>query len=943
MTYCVVMPSPIDETPPPRQYLQAGQEYRRPSHQSLQLDLEGLDLGGPQLATGHSNPLNLPSPSNGSIYPSLQRDGRSNLTLASLPSRRNGLLKPKGPGTPIEDTFVAHLRSDCVDANEILSVQKILDGQNESSPSSSRNWAARAYGSPSVASQQVLGGFASLGAAALGRDAADAHVLVRKPSSSHFNGDRRTSVKSVHSNGSSSSIWQSMVPQACEALRLLDIPSIEEMGKHSINMGNRDDWEGAVLVPTPVANGSSDSARTQVSWMAARSTHGKCKWLTAPVVSDEEMTANRTIVVSDKALSTKLDPSRKPPPAFSGLASFELRPLREDGPLGSSSIILANPSTLRLMYGRKSLTASDMRRGSRRADSFAGSTDSSPSLITTTLPHESMPRLRRTRSRPAIKYGALDHYNELSARDQQIVQSLVDSGLVEANMVTSSPLASFGVISTTQRRRSIDAQQRLPDGFSLDQMSTKAQHLAPPPTFGDYSMHFPSGLGDTVSQDIPDPPVSPSDASGFTQNSRPFIMQTQSFEESERTKSTSNSSDDLDIAKGAESVRFRIKKQPSSFGGWLKKKISGNSQSVNRRNERREEMASVPHLYGRRGSASDDNIALNAGKSDRKKVMGGSHQRAILKTRPSRTTILQDILTAEVAQSGSSDAIQLPTSESAPAPRIASLRETVASASPLQKRYPRYVPCFDPLLGLSEIPESALSMLLPLSGPKNRAKGRARRYLRVAFVPFDCRMRDQSHACVGHCAPAADTIRTSVSPSSMITPPALPQWYRRLGKTLGQEVAGPSASGSIATQSGSSAPSCLSAAPSSPEAFLFGAGPAPKLTEAAMMSQASSMDNRRTSTVEAFRLTAQVVAAPMMDRGFGKEDDADQTVRGPPLPPLSTFPVVLGVCFAGRSLEFLAEGWEALNLGRGPSTNPSDPMFGVADLIISACAAVMDL
>ncbi|CAO1622792.1 unnamed protein product [Parajaminaea phylloscopi] len=944
-------------------------DARRPSHQSLQLDLEGLDLGGPPRRTPQERgPAERYRDASASALQSHSLDKSARQQSRNPAPKRQGPW-PRQPSTPVEDSFVAHLRAECTDANEILPSSTILEGRevvrtghmDVSSGGQSSDLSRPSSELPIPTfdvrppSQQVLGGFASLGPASLPSfDGVDGAGMRYSHDTSLSSTRRLEPVGdgSLRWGGPASpldSVWQSMTLAPCDAMRLLDLLSIEEMGKHSVNIGNHDDWEGAVLVSAGSVD-SHDSASSSLSlisqapsWMAARSTHGKCKWITSPVLSDDEDAAERSVIVSDRAYPTALDSSRKPPPAFSGLACFELRALRGTGAKDNATVILANPSTIRIKSGRSSFNAGAIRRNSRRADSFAGSTSSSATLMSSSRHQDAKPRLRRTRSRPAIKYGALDHFDELSMRDQELIHSLIDSGFIEPNAIASKSSATHR--ADDRRRRSIDDTQWPEPMVEASRMPLAPPDLLETPTFGDYSMlqHIRTPTeADNVLAERPtslasDPPVSPSDCVGSTQLiARPLIAQTRSCGDEEalpRSPVTSREGSvqtSPTVSPTGHARRPRIKKQPSSFGGWLRKKMTGYPGS-SKKADRADAGPFAPHLYHRRGSASDESVALNAGKSDRKKMMGGTSHRQAAKHRSVMIVSSDGQARQDVVSGPSHPTAGLPSDA---VPSSPSRRRAAADATPTPSRQPHVLTCPDPLLGLEGVPESALTMLLPLGSPRERSEGNVRRYLRVAFVPFSCQRRHDHHACAAQCT----------QPPTLSSLNTVPQWYRRLGKTLGQD---PSALASSGTGTDATAPSANATSGSSagPEAFLFGAGPAPKPSELPTVAEAAFSDNRRSSSVEAFRVTAQVVSAPLPPSAQTTDEVGRAKGSRPPavLPNVTPFPVILAVCFNGKSLDFLAEGWEALNLGSGPAEQPSDAMYGVADVIVAGCAAVMDL
>ncbi|KAE8212518.1 hypothetical protein CF327_g3842 [Tilletia walkeri] len=200
--------------------------------------------------------------------------------------------------------------------------------------------------------EQVLGGFASLGIAP-GKSAVD-----WESSSSSASQGRRSRTNTGPQAGDSSSFGPGsagfgggggvgskedsdlMVPpqqqpvdarmswptslraRNADPMETLDILSVEEMGMHSINMGNPDDWEGCIVGPVrPDAPPSSlkfaspdefCAASAAITWAVARFVGHPRKWIVAPLQAlkacDDEhqaaCNAERTVVVTDHHVSS---------------------------------------------------------------------------------------------------------------------------------------------------------------------------------------------------------------------------------------------------------------------------------------------------------------------------------------------------------------------------------------------------------------------------------------------------------------------------------------------------------------------------------------------------------------------------------------------------------------------------------------------------------------
>lgn len=334
------------------------QSHRRTSSQSLKLDLDGLDLGGGGRASaitdiyegqvsGSSQPASSgTSPSSGSSFHAPKR--------AAAPQR--GWPK-KAINLLGEDSFAQHLRK-CEDANDIRTLDSILQGADQAKPSKST--AKRS--TPSELDQQVLGGFASLGPV----------DYQPTPSTSHSTGPLghggSTSTNRVASlptivpfNAELPNSWASLTSIPHDPTKVLDIPSIDEMGLHSINVGSAQDWDGTVLAALDASNEGMEAPvqataqPTKAEWAIARSRKLQRKWIVAPVLA--EQAPERTIVVSDHVVAAQdalpigpcstSFPSPARPVAFSGQAVFELRYLQAGTGAPSFSIQLADPATQR--------------------------------------------------------------------------------------------------------------------------------------------------------------------------------------------------------------------------------------------------------------------------------------------------------------------------------------------------------------------------------------------------------------------------------------------------------------------------------------------------------------------------------------------------------------------------------------------------------------------
>lgn len=324
---------------------------RRPSSQSLTLDLDGLDLGPhPQSAslmkpTAHS-PMssswqkeNILSPRTISTGMPIQQPissqrHDSDHQCDHIPSQIHD-----------EDTFAVHLR-DCEDAHDIPTVESIL--QNPSKKPSEEQKAPQTNHSASSfpeTNEYVLGGFASLGIVKTPRPP----IKTSLGSDTDLTGSS-SSIGLVSSLGTHAgtedrlSPWTTLKLQQRDPYEIVDILSIDEMGLHSINVGSTDDWRGTALVASSSGE-NNEQSYPDAEWSVARNQKRQRKWIVTPTARIPE----RTVVVSDHItrkknvdLVTILHPS-----AFSGFSSFSLRFLQAGSRSPDCTIILATPSSHR--------------------------------------------------------------------------------------------------------------------------------------------------------------------------------------------------------------------------------------------------------------------------------------------------------------------------------------------------------------------------------------------------------------------------------------------------------------------------------------------------------------------------------------------------------------------------------------------------------------------
>lgn len=611
-------------------------EQRRPSGQSLVLDLEGLDLGGPAAKARVSNPRASLSDTRKEQKPITQ-------TASSTGGERSSSLpiaqvRARGTSAQVEDSFAAHLREDCVDSQEIFSADTIIkaDAARSSSlsqplttlPSSLQSEPsitslvsdAKAQSTSSTrvssddvdVSHQVLGGFASLGLSSLPPATFQGSQLVSRESLLQASLDRdQTS-------------WRSLRPQSCDPMETLDILSIEEMGRLAINIGSRDEWDGLILSSGETHSRSSQddpelSHTTPASWMTARTVQGKRRWICAP--TDSKDAAQRTVIVSDRNLDRVYGSSNRPHAAFSGLASFELRFLREDD--AADPILLAPARALKPRF-----THLVQGAGRRRAESLTRSQLSSPRRNPSERPNSSRgePVLRRTRSRPAIKVGSLNRPEEAPKHERQLIDSLAEAGLLSGASRPATPCdirrgsldeRALGTASSSagQAERSSTAARSHPKFIDLSAASTKgtdqqkeAMHnfpggaRSPFATFNFGEPSVPSAQGTAAEDTSPKSPIrelSPSYVEISVPpmqraSSRPLLAQTLSDQPvSRRFASRHGHETALGVYEMGEGYLqagpvlvnppaspSRNRKEGSKLTGWLRKRMGATGPGV---------------------------------------------------------------------------------------------------------------------------------------------------------------------------------------------------------------------------------------------------------------------------------------------------------------------------------------------------------------------------
>lgn len=1064
------------------------------SSETIRLDLTGLDLGGPT-----PGPSTYTQPFNGGA--------RSASRPPALHSSSSVHLFQQGPPSPPpsrpqsirmgvkelqEDTFTAHLREECGETNEILGADAVLGPKGTAIPTSNSyssptsvvetptgSWQSslspfagytmnggpvspRPVQHSELAPEQVLGGFASLGAMPLptgGKSKASKKHRDPVVQQGFKANQGRPSHADAHAYDSSfsgrnigPSGWSHMKASKFDAIKVLDIMSIDEMSRHVVDLGHPEDWEGFVLrqmdEDDPALCGELAASRKvpPISWMAARSTQRKRKWISAPASASEDSTAMRTVVVSDRAAATtsagtsssshatgsgaaassggaaasssgRASSDSKPPAAFSGLAAFNLRFLRDA--VCDQDFLLAPPSQLREVYDRPEympttadlLLASAMRRKKPRAGSFGRADVAHPRRNPSERRAGEGVPLRRTRSRPAIKLHG--------PRDEALVESLARFGMVSdpflargagtrsdgastplevppdggpAAGLRSLPISPKTMVEAPASGPASAAVETAPTASQVGSGSPRSSKFLSMPTLGGLAEGSKSplkALSPRLLSNLTPPADKEPNATAGSANAPPAVpppvKHSNSWEEAKpeeqkervarekRAYTTASSNPTLvrdrslpPAAGGAASGPSSKRDNAKGLGGWLKKKVSGiggpGSSSSSKGSghdassgstglytagfpsstsltspprcavelEEARSGFSLLHRtdgpmghqwdpkspYGRRGSASDDNIVALVGSqaiahapSSKQKATSRLMERTSglgksLVSRRSREGLRPRGLAIPSSSCGSSTTSDSCSTTMTPSsPRYTSplrgnvqspegMSEAVGRPQPLEQQQSTIpfgaaaaglaasnetgttsptsplstttataeeaVPL--ELMGLNEVPPGAMSLLIALpigSGSK------AQRLLRVAYIPFG-----SQHGPAPSAPPSLPT-----APSGLgldVAPPAPPPsgtshsshsssaWYQRPFHPSHAKSTTPS----------------TSEHPSSPQHLLFGAGPARRLsawsTGPAGFGSASGTSpqhlarlmNRRASVVEAFRVTASILDVP---------------------------------------------------------------------------------
>jgi hypothetical protein len=267
------------------------------------------------------------------------------------------------------------------------------------------------------------------------------------------------------------------------------------------------------------------------------------------------------------------------------------------------------------------------------------------------------------------------------------------------------------------------------------------------------------------------------------------------------------------------------------------------------------------------------------------------------------------------------------------------------------------------LLGLEEVPQDAMTMLLTLPLSNNADATFASRYLRVSFVPFhDGGCEDNFPVtATGYVGPYGDEWNDNpTTPASH----GHHTWYKRLARPFHAQSTGSGSGENV----------------SDDEHHIASSRTTTNLGLAEEKCQSFRIIARVLANPKASELTTavqqqrKISSALAQDAGklAGSYAIASQTVNAS-LPQPFSFPVILGVYDQQGHLDLIPEGWQAIGLALGPApafvigstagsapdaarnklsvathtfntaAQVSHPLRGVADVIIAGCAACMNL
>lgn len=1059
---------------------------RRPSSQSLMLDLDGLDLGQNSQSTSLLKPT-----SNSPLSSSWQKESllpskaalSSHQPLSHHRHDSNDRCEHVPSQFHDEDTFAAHLR-DCEDAHDIPTVETFLQNPTKKPFEEQK---AQQNNLTSDTNEYVLGGFASLGI-----------VKTPKPPMKTSLGSDTDLTGSSSSIGLISSLgtedklspWTTLKSQQRNADEIVDILSIDEMGLHSINVGSSDDWRGTALVAT--VESSEQDTKIEAEWSVARNQKRQRKWIVAPAAQIPE----RTVVVSDHITRKKNADllSILHPNAFSGFSSFSLRFLQAGSRSPDCTIILATPATHRRRVDEQQWKASPISAFNLSSKGLHEEQMQSWDVVTsttTTNDEDAWPALRtRTISTNLPPFGApspvlrerrLTHSKststivapfvvEIESRRPSLGKSMSHEGLAPDfspkpnDHSFSDPTTSFDSVQTHSFKPATafgvkDAGRTPFEDYSFDRktstsMLTNARSMSP-------SGVAPHERGPSPRSSMNAINVVSKEAKARERRS-PAMPSSSAFETSNSVIKKGNSGVESSSPLAQSSTPPVSGKREKRLGDWLRRKVlpvgsnlantsnsnaassglwspplppawetmkgdlykspllaqqsvieasgkemldysnlAGRAALANRSNNITDSLlkqvyakeaaaAAMPPpsdiLTQRRRSNSDDIVAaINEAHRKRTQAlaMGNDADLATRKARsasgnakmiPSSTIhpegIKQDLLSNGFPSASTSEAGH---SENASIPFMPSFNQAA-----LLEGTPKV---FAPdLLGLSDVPPEAMTMIIALPLGNHTESSYASRYLRVSFVPFQV-AASSSHGSedmqlgtsnIGGSSSGGQFDSPLMHVVSMNNQEGISQ-----GEGAGNEQSNSSSSGlnwyRRLAHAWHATPSTQSAS-SDDESSSYNRSPPPGIIGANTSEQLSKpfvTNDKR----EPFRIIAKVLANDHLPSSFGLgtgKNELDSTtsststttpltnVVNQGIPQPFSFPVILGMCDNFGRLDLIPEGWQAIGLANGPAPdsvpvnistgtdsnttiNVPHPLRGVADLIIAGCAACMDL
>lgn len=568
---------------------------RRNSTQSLKLDLDGLDLGQDGTVSGQFESIAETTKQS----PNLNR-ARTNTfgasTSPSIPAQEERQDASKSKNGKGEDSFLAHLRkcqdsNDDYDANIAKSIDafgkkerllRIMAGETSTAPllsARSITFDGNGESSPSTCST-------------MSSDLAPLVAVARSP-------------------------WTTLIPISTDPISTLDIPSIEEMGLHSIDVGSSEDWEGFTLTyPSEICQEIEVSQRS-TQWSIARSKKRQRKWIITPT----RLAPSRTVVVSDHVNASKAKddadatPGEASPSPFANGGRYSLRFLQTGAGAPSVTILLASPASHRLQASRLSIkddegasTPNGERTRSVVPTSVLDehitttiSTDSTPDEASTNDQSGQWPAMRASAARRDSRRGLNHHRSSstihatiapmvnLESRRPSLGKSISHESIFrELNMEASDAIkeedATFQAITLAQINDEMETLDSpvtagkspfAPTSFSTYSMGSvpiaRQDTISPPRSFDSRNQPFPTMVDPYDTLELPPASMMDSTTSRNGMDIRSKVVTPTRLENGWHGDSVSSPT----TASSSKSTPKKDRK----LSGWIRKKVGVNSGS----------------------------------------------------------------------------------------------------------------------------------------------------------------------------------------------------------------------------------------------------------------------------------------------------------------------------------------------------------------------------